>query len=168
VWGDPPSGAVTAPAPSSASSDNALARPSTQPPAAAENNARAEVPPEEKPNAGLKQQRVASDSAEPEKQVRTDAEASYKLTLLAMLFIILVAGVVVVGIFIRALVRMGFARREAITVEEPSADHPAEAEKVQASEGALRGLLQILEHESRKLNGRPRPTNDRIVRLEKR
>jgi hypothetical protein len=67
-----------------------------------------------------------------------------------MLFIILVAGVIVVGIFIRALVRMGLARRQAKAAEESSADLPAEAEKTQTSEGALRGLLQILEHEPHK------------------
>jgi hypothetical protein len=167
VWGDAPSGTVTAPALSSTSSDNAPARPSTQPSAAAENNAGA-APLKEKPNAVLKQQRLASDNADLEKELPTDDEASYKLPLLAMLLIIVVAGVIVVGMIIRALVRIGFARREAIAVEEFSADLPAEAEKVQASEGALRGLLQIVEYESRKLNGRPRPTDDRIVRLEKR
>jgi hypothetical protein len=139
VWGDPPSGAVTAPAPSSASSDNALARPST-------NNAGAEARLEEKPNAVLKQQRLGSDNAEPEKVVPADDEASYNVISLTMLSII-VAGVIVVGIFIRALVRIGFARREAIAVEEFNADLPAEAEKIQTSEGALRQLLHILEYE---------------------
>ena len=149
VWGDAPSGTVTAPAPSSASSDNALARPSIQPPDAAEKNAGAEVPLEEKPNAGQKQRRLASDNAELEKEVPADNEASYKVSSLAMLFII-VAGIIVVGIFIRALVRMGFARRKAITFKEPSAVVPTEAEKIQTSERALRELLQILEHEPNK------------------
>lgn len=168
VWGDAPLGTVTAPAPSSGSSDSALAGPSPRPSAAAENNAGAEARlVEEKPNAGLKQQRLGRDNTEPGKEVPADDEASYNVISLTMLSII-VAGVLVIGIFIRALVRMVFARRQDVAVEEPSAALPAEAEKVQASEGALRGLLQILEHESRKLNGRPRPTDDRIVRLEKR
>jgi hypothetical protein len=146
VWGDAPSGTVTAPALASARSDNALAGPSTQQPVAAENNAAAEAPLEEKPNAGLKGQRLASDNPEPENEAPTGNEASYKVSSLATLFII-IAGVIVVGIFIRALVRMGFARREDIAVEEPSADLSAEAEKIRTSEGALRGLLQILEYE---------------------
>ncbi len=146
VWGDAPSGTATVPAPSSANSDNPLAPPSPQPPATAENNAAPEAPPEEKPNAGLKQQRLAGDNPEPENEAPADNEASYNVSSPAMLSII-VAGVIVVGFFIRALVRMGFARREDIAVEEPSADLSAEAEKIQTSEGALRGLLQILEHE---------------------
>jgi hypothetical protein len=157
VWGDPPSATVTAPALSPPSSDNALAWPSTQP-SADENNAGAQAPLKERPDAGQKQQRLASDSAKPEKEVPTDDEAaSYKLTLLAMLFIILVAGVIVVGIFIRALVRMGLARRQAKAAEESSADLPAEAEKTQTSEGALRGLLQILEHEPHKARRSAKP-----------
>jgi hypothetical protein len=55
---------------------------------------------------------------------------------------------------------MGLARRQAKAAEESSADC-AEAEKTQTSEGALRGLLQILEHEPHKLADRPSPTNDR-------
>ena len=75
------------------------------------------------------------------KWVPADDEASYNVISLTMLSII------VAGIFIRALVRIGFARREAIAVEEFSADLPAEAEKIQTSEGALRQLLHILEYE---------------------
>jgi hypothetical protein len=156
VWGDAPSGTVTAPAPSSANSDNALAGPSTQPPDAAENNAGTENSLEEKPNAGLKQQRLAGDNAELENEALPDNEASYNVSSLATLFII-VAGVIVVGIFIRALVRIGFARREDIALEEPSDILPAEAEKIQTSEGALRGLLQILEHEHYKAHRSANP-----------
>jgi hypothetical protein len=71
-----------------------------------------------------------------------------------MLFIV-VAGIIVVGIFIRVLVRMAFARRKAITGAELSAVVPTETEKIQTSEGALRELLRILEHEPNKAH-RPR------------
>jgi hypothetical protein len=77
VWGDAPSATVTAPAPSSGSSDSALAGPHPQPSAAAENNPGAEARLEEKPNAGLKQQRLASDNADLEKELPADDEASY-------------------------------------------------------------------------------------------
>ena len=159
VWGDAPSGPVTAPAPSSANSDTALAGPSTQPPDAAENNAGTETSLEEKPNAGLKQQRLADDNLEPANEATADNEASYSLSSLVLLSMI-VAGVIVVGIFIRALVRMAFARREDIAGEEPSADLPAEAEQIQTSEGALRGLLQILEYEHYKAHRSATPSND--------
>jgi len=95
VWGDAPSGTVTAPAPSSGTSDNALARPNIQPPDAAKKNAGAEAHLEEKPNASQKQRRLASDNAELEKGVPADNEASYKESSLAMLFIV-VAGIIVV------------------------------------------------------------------------
>ena len=150
AWPSPPAAAtntnvsssMAVPAPPSASSDSALTRPSSQPSGAAENNTGADG----KLNAGLKQQRLGSDNTEPEKELPADNEASYKVSPLAVLFVI-VAGIIVIGIFIRALVKMAFARREDIAVEEPGADLPAEAEKIQTSEGALRELLQILEVE---------------------
>jgi hypothetical protein len=155
VWGDAPFGTVTAPAPSPATSDNTLAPPSIQPPDAAKKNAGAEAPLEEKPNASQKQRPLASDNAELEKGVvPADNEASYKESSLAMLFIV-VAGIIVVGIFIRVLVRMAFAWRKAITGAELSAVVRTETEKIQTSEGALRELLRILEHEPNKAH-RPR------------
>jgi hypothetical protein len=157
VWGDH---TVSAPAPSSASSDNAPVRPTAQLPAIAEKNAGTETSLDEKPNAGQKQQRLAGDNPQPANEATADNEASYGLSSPALLSMI-VAGVIVVGIFIRALVRMGFARRGDIAVEEPSVDLPAEAEKIQTSEGALRGLLQILEYEHYKAHRSATPTNDR-------
>jgi len=156
VWGDAPSGTVTAPAPSPATSDNTLAPPSIQPPDAAKRNAGAEAPLKEKPNASQKQRRLASDNAELEKEVPADNEASYKESSLAMLFIV-VAGIIVVGIFIRVLVRMAFARRKTITGAELSAVVPTQTEKIQTSEGALRELLRILEHEPNKAHRPPTP-----------
>jgi hypothetical protein len=154
VWGDAPSGTITAPAPSSASSDNALARPSIQPPDAVKKNAGAEAPLEEKPNASQKQRQLASDHAELEKGVPADNEASYKDS---SLLLIVVLGIIVVGIFIRDLVGIAFARRKAITGAELSAAVPTETEKIQKSEGALRELLRILEHEPNKAYWPPTP-----------
>ena len=73
-----------------------------------------------------------------------------------MLFIV-VAGIIVVGIFIRVLVRMAFVRRKAITGAELSAVVPPETEKIRTNEGALRELLRILEHEPNKAHRPPTP-----------
>jgi hypothetical protein len=98
------------PAPSSPSSDNAMARHGAQPLAADENNATAEIPQEVKPNTGLIQQQSASDNVRPEKDITAHNKASYEDSSLAIIFII-VASLIVVGIMlIRTLVRM----REAI------------------------------------------------------
>jgi hypothetical protein len=110
VWSGAPTGTAVAPAPSSPSSDNAMARHGAQPLAADENNATAEIPQEVKPNTGLIQQQSASDNVRPEKDITAHNKASYEDSSLAIIFII-VASLIVVGIMlIRTLVRM----REAI------------------------------------------------------
>jgi len=123
VFGDPPTGTVTATPPSSTSSDTVTARPTGQPLAADVGDVGPEVFPEDEKDISV-----------------TSTKAFYNAISLAML-VIIAAAFICVGIMLnRTIVRV----RKATMVD---AALPAQAKNTQTTEGALGELLQIMQYE---------------------
>jgi len=140
VFGDAPTGTVTATPPSSTISDNVAARPSGQPLDADEDDVVQKLVPEDKPNVGSAEQ-PASDDAQIERDISVASnKAFYNAISLAMLTII-TASFIFVGIMLnRTLNRV----RKAAMVD---AALPAQAKNIETTEGALGELLQIMQYE---------------------
>jgi hypothetical protein len=161
VRDDAPTGNVTGSASSSKASDNALAQPGVQLPAAADNEARGEAPPDEKPRADLLTAQILenkNDKAEKEitnGNSKSDAENS----LLSVLFII-VAGFIVCGILIYSVRIMRLARRlEAAAIGGLGSILPVQAEKTETNDDtqkALQELIQLFEPYEAPRSAKPR------------
>jgi len=144
VFDDAPTGTVTATAPSSTGSNDIIAPPSGQPLAADESNVDSEPVPQDGPNAPLIQQEPASDDVTSEENFTVaNNKASYKAISLAMLVIVAASFIFVGTALHRTLVKL----RKAATVD---AALPAQVENTQASGGALRELLEILQYKPNK------------------
>ena len=148
VSDDAPTKNVTGSASSSKASDDALAQPGAQLPAAADNEARGEAPPDEKQRVDhLTAQILENKNNQAEKEITAGNSKSGAKSSLAVLFII-VAGFIVCGILIYSLLIVRFARRhEAAAIGGLGSVLPAQAEKTETNDhtqNALQELIQLL------------------------
>ena len=147
VSDDAPTKNVTGSASSSKASDDALAQPGAQLPAAADNEARGEAPPDEKQRVDhLTAQILENKNNQAEKEITAGNSKSGAKSSLAVLFII-VAGFIVCGILYSLLI-VRFARRhEAAAIGGLGSVLPAQAEKTETNDhtqNALQELIQLL------------------------
>ena len=128
-------------------SDNPLAQPGAQLPAAADDKARGEAPPDEEPRADhLTAQILENKNDKAEKEITAGNSKSDAKSSLAVLSII-VAGFIVCGILIYSVLIMRFARRhEAAAIGGLGSVLPAQAEKTETNDhtqNALQELIQL-------------------------
>ena len=146
LWGDAPTGNVTGSASSSKASDNALAQPGAQLPAAADNEARGEAPPDEKPRADLLTAQILENKNDKaEKEITAGNSKSGAKSSLAVLFII-VAGVIACGILIYSVLIMRLARRlEAAAIGGLGSILPVRAEKTETNDDTQKALQELIQ-----------------------
>ena len=146
VWDDAPTGNVTGSASSSKASDNALAQPRAQLPAAADDEARGEAPPDEKQRVDHLKGQIPENKNNKAENTAGNSKSGAKSSL-AVLFII-VAAFIVCGILIYSLLIVRFARRhEAAATGGLGSVLPAQSEKTETNDhtqNALQELIQIL------------------------
>ena len=168
LWGDAPTGNVTGSASSSKASDNALAQPGAQLPAAADNEARGEAPPDQKPRADLLTAQILENKNDKaEKEITAGNSKSGAKSSLAVLFII-VAGVIACGILIYSVLIMRLARRlEAAAIGGLGPILPVRAEKTETNDDTqkvLQELIQLFDpYEAPRSATPPRAVMSRVV-----
>jgi hypothetical protein len=141
VFGDAPTGTVTAAPPSSTSSDNVAARPSGQPLDADEDDVAQKIVPEDELKVGSVQQQPTSGDVQTERDISVPSTKAFYNAISVAMLIIIAATFIFVGLVLnRTLMKV----RKAAMID---AALPAQAKNTQKSEGALRELMQIMQYE---------------------